>query len=67
MHLARIQQIAEEYEVIADVVGETGSDTLEIAVDGQLVISASVNELRGAYEGALEKALRTDPSVAASN
>jgi hypothetical protein len=36
-------------------------------VDGQLVISASVQELRAAYEGALERALRTEPSVAAAD
>ena len=30
IHLPRIQQIAEEYEVIADVLGETGSDKVEI-------------------------------------
>jgi phosphoribosylformylglycinamidine synthase len=66
-HLARIQQIAEEYGVAADVLGETGSDQVEISVDGQTVISASVAELRDAYEGSLEKALRTDPSVAVTN
>ena len=67
VHLARIQQVAEEYGVSADVLGETVSDTVEIAVDGQPVISASVQELREAYEGALERALRTEPSVAAAD
>ncbi len=60
IHLARIQQVAEEYEVFADVLGETGSDRVEIAVDGQSAISASVAELREAYEGALERALRSE-------
>jgi phosphoribosylformylglycinamidine synthase II len=55
--LPRIQQVAEEYGIFADVLGETGSDRIEISVDGQPVISASVAELREAYEGALEKAL----------
>ena len=67
IHLPRIQQLAEEYGVIADVLGETGSDKVEITVDEQLVISASVAELREAYEGALESALRTEPSVAAAD
>jgi phosphoribosylformylglycinamidine synthase subunit PurL len=58
VHLPRIQQVAEEYGVSADVLGETGSDRVEIRVDDQLVISASVGELRDAYEGALERALR---------
>jgi phosphoribosylformylglycinamidine synthase II len=66
-HLARIQQVAEEYGVIADVLGETGSDRVEIAVGGDSVVSASVQELREAYEGALEKALRMEPAVAAAN
>jgi len=65
--LPRIQQIAQEYGVFADVVGETGSDRVEIAVDGNAVISASVAELREAYEGALERALRTEPSVVAAD
>ncbi len=67
MHLLRIQQVAEEYGVIADVLGETGSDSVEITVDEQLVISASVAELREAYEGALERALRTEPGLAAAD
>jgi phosphoribosylformylglycinamidine (FGAM) synthase-like enzyme len=67
IHLPRIQQLAEEYGVFADVLGETGSDRVEIAVDNQPVISASVAELREAYEGALERALRTEPSVAAAD
>jgi phosphoribosylformylglycinamidine synthase len=65
IHLPRIKQVAEEHDVFLDVLGETGSDRVEITVDGQLVISASVQELRAAYEGALERALRTEPSVAA--
>jgi phosphoribosylformylglycinamidine synthase len=67
IHLPRIQQVAEEYDVFADVLGETGSDKVEITVEGQVVISASVAELREAYEGALERALRTEPSVAAAD
>jgi phosphoribosylformylglycinamidine synthase II len=57
IRLPRIQQVAEEYGIFADVLGETGSDRIEISVDGQPVISASVAELREAYEGALGKAL----------
>lgn len=67
IHLPRIQQVAEEYGVFADVLGETGSDRVEISLDGQPVISASIAELREAYEGALEKALQTEPGVVAAN
>jgi len=67
IHLPRIQQVAEEYGVFADVLGDTGSDRVEIMLDKEPVISASVQELREAYEGALERALRTEPSVAAAD
>jgi phosphoribosylformylglycinamidine synthase II len=65
--LARIQQVAEEYEVFADVLGKTGLDRVEIAIGEQGVISASVAELREAYEGALERSLRTEAGVAAAD
>jgi phosphoribosylformylglycinamidine synthase subunit PurL len=64
--LPRIQQVAEEYGLSADVLGETGTDRVEISVDGQPVISASVKELRDCYEGALEKALRTEAGIVAA-
>ncbi|MGB9202423.1 MAG: phosphoribosylformylglycinamidine synthase subunit PurL [Terriglobales bacterium] len=66
-HLLRIKQLAEEYGVFADVLGETGGDRVEIAIGDQTVISASIAELREAYEGALERALRAEPSVAAAD
>jgi phosphoribosylformylglycinamidine synthase subunit PurL len=65
--LPRIQQLAEEYDVLADVLGEAGGDKVEISVDSHLVISGKVSELREAYEGALEKALRTEPAIAAAD
>ena len=45
---------------MADVIGETGSDRLEISLDGAVVVSAAVAELSEAYEGALEAALRAE-------
>jgi phosphoribosylformylglycinamidine synthase len=67
IQLPRIKQVAEEYGIFADVLGETGSDRVEISVGGQPVISASIAELGEAYEGALERALRTEPGVAAAD
>jgi phosphoribosylformylglycinamidine synthase len=67
VHLPRIQQTAEEYSVSVDVLGETGSDRVEISVGDQPVISASLGELRDAYEGMLEKALRAEAQVATVN
>jgi hypothetical protein len=43
-----------------DVLGETVPEQFEMQLDGQVVVSASVSELRDAYEGALEAALRTE-------
>ncbi|MFZ3265708.1 MAG: phosphoribosylformylglycinamidine synthase subunit PurL [Terriglobales bacterium] len=59
-NLPRIKQAEEEYGIAADVLGETGGERVEISIDGQPVISANVKELWAAYEGALEKALRTE-------
>ena len=64
-HLPRIQRVAAEYGIFADVLGETGSDRVEIGVDGQPAISASIAELREAYEGALEKALSVEAGLKA--
>jgi phosphoribosylformylglycinamidine synthase len=61
-----IQQIAGQLGVVAEVIGETGSDRVEISVDGDLCVSSAVAELRGDYEGALESALRTEGDVVAA-
>ena len=53
----------EDFGMKADVLGETGGEQVEITIDGLPAISASVAELRAAYEGALEKALRTEAGV----
>jgi phosphoribosylformylglycinamidine synthase len=65
IQLPRIQQVAEEYGVFADILGETGSDRVEIAVGDQPVISASVAKLREAYEGGLENALSLEAELKA--
>ena len=63
--LSGIQQVAAKYGLSADVIGETVSGEMEIRVDGRVVVSASVSELREVYEGALEKALSTEPEAVA--
>src|SRR5256885_619252 len=52
--VSRIKDVAEQFEISADVIGETGGDRLEISLDGAVVIWASVSELNNSYEGALE-------------
>jgi phosphoribosylformylglycinamidine synthase subunit PurL len=59
-NLPGIQQVAVRYGLLMDVIGETVSDRIEIKLDGQTVVSASVSELRDAYESALEKALQME-------
>jgi phosphoribosylformylglycinamidine synthase subunit PurL len=55
-----IKEVAAEYGLSVDVLGETVPEQFEMQLDGQVVVSASVSELRDAYEGALEAALRTE-------
>jgi phosphoribosylformylglycinamidine synthase subunit PurL len=57
----RIREFAAKHDIAADVIGETVTGQLTIAVDGKTVVSGEVADLRAAYEGALEKALRADP------
>ncbi len=65
-NVGRIQQVALKYGIVAEVIGETASERIEIKLDGRVVVSAAISELREVYEGALEKALRTDvPPMAA--
>jgi phosphoribosylformylglycinamidine synthase len=65
--VARIKEVAARHGIVADVIGETIPDKLEILLDGQAVVSATVAELSTAYEGALEAALRTDPELVAAD
>jgi hypothetical protein len=63
----RIQLLAGEHGVSADVLGETISEQLEISLDGRVVVSAAVSELSEAYEKALEAALRAEPETVAAD
>ncbi len=64
---ARIQQVATEYRLNADVLGETIPERLEISLDGRVVVSASVSGFSAVYESALESALRTDPELVSAD
>jgi len=66
-NVSRIQEIAGHHGIAADVLGETIADQLEISLDGKAVVSASVSDLKSAYESALEAALRTDPEIMAAD
>jgi phosphoribosylformylglycinamidine synthase len=58
--LAGIKQVGAKHGLAVDVLGETVPDQFEIKLDGRVVVSASVAELRDVYESALETALRTE-------
>jgi phosphoribosylformylglycinamidine (FGAM) synthase-like enzyme len=60
-NLPGIQQVALRYGLRVDVIGETVSDRMEMKLDGRVVVSASLGELREGYDSALEKALHTEP------
>ncbi len=63
-NLSAIQHVAVKYGISADVIGETVPEQVEIKLDGGVVVSASVGELRQVYENALETALRTEAVAA---
>ncbi len=58
-----IKQVAEKYGVAADVIGETVEERLEVKIEGQMIVSTSIRELKKSYEGALEAALRTEAAL----
>jgi len=57
-HVGRIQELAMEHGVAADVLGETLPEKIEIVIDGRLVVAAAVSELKGAWASALARALQ---------
>ncbi len=62
-HLPGIQQIAVKYGVSSEKIGETIPEKFEISLDGKVVVSVDLFELRDGFEGALEKILKADPEL----
>jgi len=67
LQVKRIQQLALQHGITAETIGETAAKNFEIAVDGRTVVSATVADLRSIFEGALEKALRSEPVALAAD
>jgi phosphoribosylformylglycinamidine synthase subunit PurL len=65
--VSAIRQVAVKYGIAAELIGETAPEHMKIRLDGRAVVSAPVSELREAYEGALERALRTEPDAIAAD
>jgi phosphoribosylformylglycinamidine synthase len=60
-NLQKLVQVAVEYGVTADCLGETVSGgSLEISLDGRMAVSAPIVELHAIWAGALESALRAE-------
>jgi phosphoribosylformylglycinamidine synthase II len=55
-----IQQIAIKYGVAAEVLGETVPEKFVIELDGKVVVSAAVSELKRTWEQALPRALHVE-------
>ena len=66
-NFGRIQNVALKYGIAAELIGETAPERIEIKLDGRVVVSATVSELREVYESALEKALRTEVETMAAD
>jgi phosphoribosylformylglycinamidine synthase subunit PurL len=65
--LGAIQEVAVKYGITAELIGETSPERVEIRLDGRVVVSAPVAELREVYERALERSLRTEPDQVAAD
>jgi phosphoribosylformylglycinamidine synthase len=59
-NLERIQQVAIKYALSAEHIGNTVPEKVEIRVDGQTAATASVFDLREAWDSALEMALHVE-------
>jgi hypothetical protein len=59
-YLQRIKQVAAQYGLLAENIGVTVRDNLEISVDGKPAASAPVSELKKVWAKALEEALHIE-------
>jgi phosphoribosylformylglycinamidine synthase len=66
-NLGAIKQVALKYGITAELIGETAPERVEIKLDGRVVVSAAVSELRDAYEGALQRALGAEAETMAAD
>ncbi len=64
----QIREIAVKYKVAADPIGQSAPTDFHIRLDGTLVVSAVVSELKDAWESARERALQSEtPESAVSS
>jgi phosphoribosylformylglycinamidine synthase len=65
-HLAGIKEVGLKYKLSVEKIGETVPAQAEIKLDGRVVVSTFVAELRDGYESTLEAILKADPAVVAT-
>jgi phosphoribosylformylglycinamidine synthase len=65
--VSRIKDIASTYGLSIETIGQTASEVVQIKVDGKVIVTAKVSELRAGYEGSLESALKTEPEAVAAD
>jgi phosphoribosylformylglycinamidine synthase II len=63
----RIKQTANTYGLSIETIGQTSAEVVQIKVDGKVVVSAKVADLRAGYESSLESALKTEPEAVAAD
>jgi phosphoribosylformylglycinamidine synthase len=59
-NVERIQQVVGKFGLSAEPIGQTGPDSLEIQIDGNLSVKAELSALRDAWGSALERALHVE-------
>ena len=59
-NISEIEKLAEEFNLLCARIGTTGGSRLEISVDGESFISASLDELREPWAKSLEAALHNE-------
>ena len=62
-HVSEIMRLAKEHGYLAARIGATGGSRIEITVDREPFISASISELRNVWSDALESALYNEVSA----
>ena len=56
-NVERIKEVAVQYALSAEHIGQTAPDNVQIKVDGETAIAAGISELKETWSGALERAL----------
>ncbi len=63
MHLDRIKSVGAKHGLAVTQIGETVADHAEIMLDGRVVISSAISDLRNSFEGAIERILKADSQL----